>query len=496
MVALSLPFLADAASAAPIKSASFDFTTAKLGGELDVGNESTQGFLNLPASPTPRTFGWILQAEGLVVNWTNVTWLEVGRPTDPSSTYFYHQPNDPVQGAQRYANATVTSETGKPDANLLIGGTKNSAPVITVKASAVEGPAANLSWYAGPESTPTVSARNGPVLSAAFELPAGMFQISVTDASATITGNITMYVWQAALQVRFGNSSHSFESGTQEQPMASGSPPNPYARERVYRLLRIDAENAQLALQVDAGPLSLASTSFPIVGTGTAGFQGTRGVLSQGAAPYTMSQEPLKARGTFNVELSQSPDAGAHAKLELVEGEFEVARPQELTTAIPAPASPWWRTPLWFLGAGILTLVAVPVVIVRRNALVIDDVEWALLSGKIGKSARWAKILIHRNPRDADVLFLYSTALLRLNDPQRMINKVEDLANKIPREKRTGIAYTLAVAAHAAGDGKRLRRWATEAAREPLLRAHLHKQGVWKEQPRSGSSRFSQTGYA
>ena len=468
---------------------------------MNLGGNETGGFLMVPSGPYARSMGWVLRADHLVVNWTNLTRYEVGRVMDPNSTYLAAGNDPAIQGERRFGPSIATSHTDQAASNLLVTGPDMGPVRFSSQTSAVDiGSSGNRYWYAGAESSPTLTDTRDSPVRVVFEVPLDAVQGEMKDARISLEGNLSILVWQATVQVRAAAASHTFESGTGDQPLIPTNP-TPLVRERVYRLLRLDALNATFTLQVDDGGALVGANDLVVRATGLAGFQGTNGVLTRESHSFALAHEPFQAHGTFDIFLSKTapPASVLHATVRLEDGRFDIAGPRDLVPATTATPTKPWRTHPLVWAAGFL-VVAVPVVMMARHrSVAIDDVEWAILQGHSRRSARLARRLIRKTPTDPDAVFLYGATHLLHHPGPRTFARVEGLAAALPHAARTGIAYTLTLASQAVGESARVRRWAREAARDPLLRQRLEADGVLPRSgkgPRARPATSAQTGYA
>ena len=476
---LLLGFIAVLATLFPLgsaeSSAEFDFTSSTMRGAWNLTRGSEETLLLVPGGAGHDRFGWALEAQSIVLNWTVVARYETTRPDDPSPFVFVDK-ETPRQWNEETNAKRATSQSRSDESNLFLVGASDPGSPSQVEELRFD--ASPPSWYAGSEQTPTVSGTSGPTTRIVVDVPPEFVQAEANNGTFRFAGNISLTIWDAAVHMSSESDAFVEESGRTHKPVAAT------VGETEYRLLRIDAVNATLFLQVHTGVAHVAAAALDVVGVGHAVFQGTKGVVDDEGGPRILDREPLTVTGRFSTFFQEG-----EARVQLTDGRMQYAAATQVEPIVPNATPSWWSPWLWLTLLAIVPLVFLGVR--RSRPVTVDDVEWAILSGKSRRGLRLAKRLVGKNPGDPDAVFLYGTTLLARGRFATILKTIEPLSLRIETSSRRGIAFVLAVAAHGSKDPLRARRWAIEAAQDPQLRKRLEHDGVLTTSPS-----VLQSGYA
>lgn len=464
--------------------AEFSFGDARLSGQLAFPAQNLTALLFPPADGDER-FRWTLAAERVVLNWTNSTRIEVADPGNPSDAYASLEKGPPDYAEDAFPDATATSGSRSPDSNLLVR-PLDGAPVIVevVLDASLRLPATLTTMHAGSNAAATASYPAENTTMVRYDPPPDHMEARPAGAAYTIRGNLSIAVWDAALALASQGQRTTYEGGTSVR----GVYPSPLGpgmlRERDYRLMTLHATNAVLEVEGPAAGAVLALPRVVLDGPANATFSQTAGVLQVGVAAPTVLPDELVVDADLHVEawrpFSASDRLAAvmtcHALAGLEDGEG---------TSLLADAAPGEEArfrgmaPLaWIAGSSGLALAGGLAVHRRNRPVRIEDVEWALLTRDARRSQHLARRLVRQRPSDPDAIFLYGSALLGRGLTARVLRDLEPLARNVAAAHRAGIAYILAVAARAQGNPSLARRWAAEAAAEPVLRTQLLRQNM------------------
>lgn len=460
--------------------ADFEFTSASFRGEWQATDPNQRAAVVVPAGSGESRFAWTLEADHIALNWSQTTRYEVVHPTNPG-TRSYVAKEPPRQWDEATPAHEAVGQSRSSLSNILVVGASNTAPIADIRTTEFIVQSGEGTWYAGSEAGTEVSTQPPVNTQVRYEHPEDYLQIASNKSTIQLSGDFAMAVWDARVKLNETNEWRTVETGRTERGVAQN------VRESDHRLLWIHAKNATLFLDVHLGPVLLASPTFGFRGAGVASFQGSSGLLTQDAETYALDREPVRVTGMLDAELVKET-ARPRANLEISKGEVEFEGASLDVARTPEVAS---ESPLRWAWGALLLLPAAWLCVRRFRPVTIDDVEWAILSGKSRRGLSLAKRLVAKNPQDPDAVFLYGTTLLARGRFASVLETIEPLGLKIEPRLRRGIAFVLAVAAHGSNDPLRTRRWAKEAAQDPQLRNRLEEDGVLAASPS-----VLQSGYA
>lgn len=452
---------------------------------------ATAAYLFIPPAAEGKQVSFTMRAERLVVNWTEIARYDVMDPTNMSRPYGGIQQGPPSQGERDHRNATASASIIDPAANLLFAGPSQKPLTMSLDCQSLRvdsNPSDH--WMVGAHSRgadPTPIPNGSTVR---VPLPPEFVRARVHDAQIVLTGDTLIYVWQANVEVVDSTGTTTYASGTVHETQNPTPGPLPVG-ERQTRLLTIRASNATLAIRVVEGEAVVVGEAFGFASQGLASFASVSGVV--GGRP--LFDDKITVEGKFAFKVNKSSSAGDRLTGALA---YDPALARvfasglEITSPVPTPPFPWTTT-WWILGA--VSFVTAGGVGARRLRPVrVDEVELALLAGRQRRAYSLARRLAQRRPGDPEAVFLYATTLMQRAEFARLLDKIEPLATGIKQADRGGIAFLLALAAHALGDKPRSARWATEAARDPQLAKKLAESGI--AGPITPGSASLQSGYA
>jgi hypothetical protein len=436
-------------------------------------------------------YAWTLQASSLVVNVTSSTRTEAVWPNSNQEAGFVYD-SAPKYQEYRWGRVNVTGRSLRPSSNLLVHGL-GSDPSILAHAALVElRPLVGAAWAAGASANAIAVTGQTTRSTYLLDLPRGWAQADLAAPHLDVQGDLRLALWENVVQV--GPRGETFASGVRTQdsyPSPAGT--GALVRQRNETLLVLTATDAVLTLHVASGSLRLGSDALGVAGELDATFRSAEGSIERGADRVAVRGEPVTVSGSMQLRTWNATTVGG------LRGQFGVADATIglPTRDLPAPfasiASPPPPAVSW-LGWSVLALSILGLFIAwrARRSVTVDDVEWELLAGHVRRGHRMARRLVRAHPDDPDVVFLYASTLLARDRPEELVERVEPLAQDLPRPSRRGIAYVLAVAAKSLGDRARSRRWAEEASQEPLLLARMKADGLWPKH----AARAEPAGYA
>ncbi len=467
--------------AADSSMADFEFSSAVFRGDLAAAGPRQHALVFVPPNDAEKGFAWSLEAEQIQLNWSWTSRYEFSRPGE-SSAFTYAAKEPPKQWDEATSATSAVSQGRTAASNLVAVGFSGTMPRATVDASDLFVDEQENAWRGGSETGAEVSIESPINTRVHYELPPSHLQVQVRDAHLQLSGDLSIAVWEADVSLKEGETWRTVASGRTFRDAT------PNIQEADYRLLWIHAKNASLVVDLHEGNARLAAPEYDFEGSGVASFQGSKGVLTNATGTYAIDRQPVRVTGVFDALLRASSSSSPQAQVAVTDGRMDFAG--ALVASAQAPSAPG-RT-LWPWAWAALVLVPMVWMGVRRiRPVTIDEVEWAILAGKSRRSLRLAKRLVGRTPKDPDAVFLYGTTMLARGQLASVVETIEPLSLQIQPKDRRGIAFVLAVAAHGSNDARRARRWAKEAAQDPLLRDQLEKNGVLR-----GQSSFLQSGYA
>lgn len=457
------PVSTAAISASTVAYAQASFSCSEI--RIDAGQLQTPLFAAFDLSKSSGVMLFQFTARSLTVNWTKYTFLEVVHPLDPSSVLY---------------RVEIDYEQGERQFRAVVG---NGSAVASDSEFWLTNPTGTASWRQDASQATLAPAAPGARL-AETRLPLSAdatrlgnhVAAGLTNGSSTFEGNLTALMWGANLTIQNASGSETFRSGAWTEKVG---PPGGRVQYRFVQELRVDFSNAVLGLSLEGRQAFLYAANFAFTGNGPtsfhavagfAEFDGTRrelpallelsGNLSFGASNRT---------GLLYVDLSAPPPALGFAPAQ------RTAPSDSSGHSIPATRPSAEMTVLG-MGLSSVALIGFIGLAARRRrlrAVQIEDVEMALFTGQNAKAMRMARVLVARQPKDPDAVFLYGASLAVVKGPAVMLAELEPLVNKLPLGRRAGAAFLLAQAALRIGDNTRALFWGTEAARDPILRKRL-----------------------
>jgi hypothetical protein len=459
-------------------NAALTFETVEITGTIN--GQPAPAHLFVPPTPTLKRVFLHIEADELVVNWTDRTRYEVADHLNWSQPYGGTQKTPQTQGEKRYPRATGDAAFTTTSSNILVTGTGSKAPLVNFTAGTVHLEANPVDQWVGGSRTrgtnPTPDV-NGTAIY--FPLPAAATQTRVAQATTTIEGNATIILWDTTVNVVSNGEQTPYESGSWTRPLSPSPTADAPARERHYRLITVHATNARITIVIEAGHALLASQTVSLTAAGYADINAATGPLLVGQVSRELVDENVQVGGAFalNAYNASTEKSLLRGSVVFNQGPTVVTADgdQVATVASPGSRSPasWWMV---VVTGGLLVLGAVG--FRRFQPVRIEQVELAILGGQHRRARRLVNRLVRRSPGDPDVVFLYGTALLQDARHERLIEKVEPLAHALKVEDRRGVAFLLAVASHAVKDEARSRKWGAEASKDPLLATQLAKSGI------------------
>lgn len=381
-----------------------------------------------------------------MVHWIRQTDLELSPAALPRHEAKWSE----SEGHEDRPDATASSAANGRDSGAAL---VSRGPAAWTSERATLRPTLGTSWTLGPSV---------PGLASHVSLPPSTIQASFDRGLLMMQGNFTIHVWNA--DVVFHESGGAVHrSGEWSEPVAQPSPAGA-VRYRHLQVLRLEVTEGTLRLQTGGRPLQAASPEILVDGC----WSGTFEAIDQEAAASSLPLAERRLRtwngtdGLPQAELAR-PSSSSNALADLFSN--SVGPPK-----VPAGLA---------LVGGLLGLAAL--VLAHRHAQDVPSlsaVEAATIRGA-QRSLRDARRYSQAHPEDPNAAFLLGTNLLLADDHPALLQTLEPVADALPREHRESLAFLLAVAAKHVGDSQRFGRWASEAARNPLLRRRMEREGVW-----------------
>lgn len=430
---------------------------------------------------------WALEAGSVTVVWTHHTFLEIGRPTNPSEPYFAIEENE-TSGQDEVGTAIANSTTMDPESKLRAYGLQ--AP--NVEAIRVDGEIAIAP--ASEDEMTSDEAWNS-------DLPANAIQV-VSKSAIWADGNFSVRVWNATVTIRNATGEHSYRSGNWTEGIGPSGPGQPHmVRHRHYQTVRLDVRDAELVLSPSQRESRIVAQRVKCVGDFPASLRQVTGLIEYDGGEASVQEAEWGVNNVTAFE-AWNETAKGMARFEAPAAAFGLQSPEKPPTnppdGAPRTALPV-RTSPTEMGAGFLAFLAVAgfALLVNRRRRPVDNrqIEWALLSGQPGKAARMAKHRLRSTPDDADTVFLYGASLLVRGLVDDVVRRVEPLVIRLPDDQRHGHAYLLALS-HRARDEAASARWAREASSEPLLLRELERSGMLRSGPNSSTGPATDFGAA
>lgn len=464
MALLLLPTTSVATDAATA-TAHVTFLDATLGWPSSCAAPS---FSSLQLEKGPGNYGWAMNASSLRVNWTRFTYLEHGHPTNFSQPYGEVAWNE-TSGEDDVGQAISSSVSDSDDSQAY-----GEGDGITLVGETILAPFRDTGPFTG-ENFPQ-------------EVPPNAVRVAQSNGTVILRGDFLLRVWNSTVVVHNATGQHGYRSGNWTEPLGPIPPGVPHpVRYRHYQTVRLVASNATLELQLRSRPLSAATTSIGCFGNFTGIFTDARGDVGYGGNRSPVAEDTWQLVGEMMLSVSNETLDGSRlsARIEARPEVFGIlsprVRPPEQSgpsgrAIIPSRSSPME------IGAGALAFLAVAAVGLfsrRRRVPRLEDIEWALLSGRPTTAARLAKRRLRLHTSDHDTIFLYGASFLARGKTRQLVRRVEPYAIRLPVESRRGPAYLLAMA-YSGWNRAAARRWAAEARADPDLHRELQRGGFLK----------------
>lgn len=491
--------LADSSAAANGTQGRFNFSNAAIAGQLSL-SDATQAALLLPSSKSPAAELSIeLEARNLVVNVTTSRWILVGTaPDDPSDAAFSIAKGPPEYEEFSHSDAFIQFSSAPNFSQLLA--VFDEAQISGSFSNRVEiWPADGNPWRAGFGGNSSIGSGGDPGSTRTVSVPAGFPSLHFGSTALAVLGSLEIIVWDAEFLVENASGGvHSYRSGSTQQPLAQGVPPqaDAVARERIDRLVSLRAENASAHLFIAGRQAALAAPVLALSARGDAEFYAPHGYLSNAAGRMELVGDPLGVAGEFSLALSSRPDDHRALSGDIAIGPGTVLlgenamlhKPSTSSRSIWRPGGASW--PVAAVSAGLAAAAAIGMFalagLARRwqdRGIAIDDAELSLLGGKTRTAIRQARAILRRDALDADAMFVLGAAQLKAGKLSNAVRELGRRCRALPIGERRGVAFLLALAGLRLGRPDSVRQWAAEAKRDPILAFRLGEEGWPEEAP-------------
>lgn len=458
---------------------------------------------------------WILEAEGLIVNWSREDGVRAGTPGSGGSLVGSGTKSD--QGEVAYANSVATFPRLEASPSLLlVGDSGRLSAIFTGIPDALVTPSPGETWFAGQVGQGTSSEVQADAMHGTFEVAAGTPSMRFSEAhSIAMEGDFTLYVWSAFLQVRGADGDiDQYDSGTWEssgEPLGSSSP----VRQTHLQLLRLEVTGGSLVLPAWSGTARLASEGAQVSVTERAEFNAADAYLETAEHFFRAENEAVSLTGSMELNIRPSY-ATAEQLIVSVHGDL-------VDTTLPpdGPVPPASAGNVRLVGADMAQssgqvlsvarddssfwlLIVIPVAfiamlaaiwVIRRWLLerhelyqlgpiaantpesVLRQAELALVQGRRDEARRLAQQLVADDKHNTDAWFVYGASLLQEGRAAQLIKELRPIA-KTDRKKDPALSFLLCLAYVRQGDLSKAAPWADVAAAEPEFRQQMEMDGT------------------
>jgi hypothetical protein len=428
-----------------------------------------------------------MSAASVTINLTRQTFLEVGKPTNSSQAFASVAKGPKEYSEHRFVDSFLNATSRSPSSFVLV-------PYLA---------STSLRLVRGDGMFSFSPAPRAGVDDALTEAEPRLVPSNATWGSErrgviVASGNFSMNLWDTIVSVRNNTEHHTYFSGNWTQGIGPFTPNQPHAiRDRYEQWVRIDVQGAILELTSIGRGVSFAAAGFSVDGNVSAVFSNAHGSVEHAGRHASLAKTRWAMAGPMRLDLWHPVANGSFLQGHLV------APPQTLGMPTPTPganervdtlSSPRERFAWPVLASMIPFTLLLGVMGLLHYRLArpstAGDVEMALSRREPLRAQRLARRLVASRPRDPNAIFLFGAALMLGGDHQKVIREIEPLAFGLADRERAGVAFVLALAANTLGQGTKTRRWANEAARDPVLRGQLVAERLW-----NSASETPQPGY-
>lgn len=496
----ALVVLATLGALAPLSSSlatigqtgAFTFEAAHLAGKFDFNTAAPTALIVHAASPDDAIVDVAIVAEELVVNTTSSAWLQAGQdPDDPSQATASVSTGPPRYREDSHRNASAATRLAAKDSHLLAVFDRGLLSGKFPEGLMVS-PSTGEPWRAGAGANSSGGSAGGTTRQ--ITVQQGLPQGNAPRGAAHFSGNFSVVFWFANVSVEAADGSNTAHfSGPATRSAIEGAPnqTRPLARQRVDQLVVIRAVNATMLLS-GSRPFSFAAPMVQLEGTGDAAFQAAYGTVVASLGREWVVGHAVNVAGDFRLAVEEDGTQGdmLAGSLEVQEGALWASSGMPAhgrvtvtrTGGIPNGSGSDWKpaVPSALMAAAVVLVIGGLAIGVRSRleTVRIDDVELALLLGRPRRARLGAALLLRRDPRDADALFLLGAAFFQQRSLGRAVRALEARVSLIDPSRRRGIAFLLCLAHARLGHHAEALKWAREAREDPLLRERLHSEGL------------------
>lgn len=470
LLAVVLLFLlTPVAASSSTATADFSFSAAKLHGKVEFDSQSIYRLI-LPEGP--GAFDWNLNASHVELNVSRQKFVEIGQPTDPSQTHGRVATGPPSFVEHRLSDVYVNSSSTNVSSGLeSVLPSETTPQLITVNGRLA------FTQNRTPEesSLPRKSQHVSP----------NALWVEQEEGSVTLGGNFSFRVWHAKIHVTNESGTQTYVSGNWTEGIGPRPPGQPHPVRWYYeQTVTINVTNAVMQLHSANRRVEYTADRLSFEGNVTAEFEDVEGSLSGEGDPERLQEAVWRLEGSVGMEIWKPlPDESllrAHiTSAPSVLGLEPAPEPEgtSRSTTVDPTDGENGRLALVTLPAFAVFGAAGLVAYRRFHPPGVEQVEWAILSQRPSKAARMARRLVRLKPT-SNAVFLYGVSLLAMNQPGRLLLEVGPLAEALEPSARSGVAYTLALAAARLGDDGQRDRWNQVAASDPVLRQRMREEGL------------------
>lgn len=454
------------------------------------------GFHAYAAVDVPMSLPWSLTAESVTVNLTHRQWKEwVQSPSSPEAM-MVGGPKNLTYRQFNVEQATMAGDTQYSRSNLLVeprSGDGNASLVLPAQSRWQTG--ADEPWWGGSHYPGWQAVGDNPL--AHFFSPPDNVPVAASTAlgPSQIKGNFVVYGWGSNVTLNgAGRSSETIRTGLWHHDDVGL--PNGFAVQRNVhaQLLRLEAQNASLDLEVVGGSVRWASHEAALDIHGSLKFQDAAVDLTSANHVYHASQASVTLGGAINATIrSTGPGGPLDALIHARDAQLSMPptadrtppspSPQDALAPAPGPlaasgpsapkASEGTQAPFWIAAVAVAGVSGVALLsrrIRERNEAdrLLDRAERALVNGDARSCEQWVEQALQFEPRNGRAWFLAGASLLKQGQHDRAARLLDDILNRVEKEAAS-LAYLLSLCLHRAGRGDEAKRWLGLVARDPKL---------------------------
>lgn len=438
MVALAatllLPFAAADSSPLAAAAAAIDF--AALEGSGSARTEPRA----LLVGPGNGTFGWVLTAKWVAIDWRLEERMETTKPTSFRDRQFWVVTAFRA-GRDSFENVSIRS-TGN-----LVG--SQAAIKVDHAEYALAARSSDL-WLRPAEGDSVGLVMDVDLGLRAGALPPGMAEMSVEGGTHRVHGDFTIDVWAANVSVTDDGETHIFQTGNWTKAVGPSVGGRSLARANYSQALRLTAVDAVLEIVSSGRPVSVVGPALTLEGDFQGSFANVAGSLRLGSVLQPLQSTSLGLRGVRTITAWNSSSTGPALSARIIAPasswpvEWELVDPSVTETRLAEDAGS--RGP--FAGASVVALAGALALVTAkglrdRRRVALDEIEWALFQRRPRRAAALARRRLRRHPRDPDAAFLLGAAYLALDRPDAILRELRPHVAGSSRSDQSGIRLLL-----------------------------------------------------